>query len=69
MDRGIFYTRMSAHPDTFFYTVWMKGSDIDDYIQKLRDRDSPQYRLTSYRCPRCGLIEYYANEEPEKWKS
>jgi len=69
MEKGFFYTRMSAHADTFHYTVWMKGNGIDDYIKMLKSRNTPQYPISSYRCPNCGLIEYYANQPPENWKS
>ncbi|MBV9209001.1 MAG: hypothetical protein JOZ52_00145 [Acidobacteria bacterium] len=47
--------------------MWIEGDSPGESIMDVRDRNAIQYRVTTYRCQRCGYLEIYAVEPQESF--
>jgi len=47
--------------------TWVEGDSPDESISDVRERDAIQYRVTTYRCQKCGYLEIYAVEPQDSF--
>jgi hypothetical protein len=40
--------------------TWIGGKPEHSFWLGLKTKDRPHLKVTTYRCPRCGLLESYA---------
>lgn len=45
---------------------WVEGEPVKSFWYGTEIRGKEQYRVRAYRCARCGFLESYATETPEK---
>lgn len=45
--------------------TWIEGDTPGESIMDVRERGAIQYRITTYRCQKCGHLEIYALEPQE----
>jgi RNase P subunit RPR2 len=47
--------------------TWIEGDSPGESISAVRERGAVQYRVTTYRCQKCGYLEIYAIEQQESF--
>lgn len=45
---------------------WVEGEPVWSIWTGMKIKDRKQYKVTTYRCARCGYLESYATEEKSK---
>lgn len=60
MDPG--YTLDQGHHNTFKQAKWVEGAPEKNFWTGLKTKDRSVIPITTYRCPRCGLLASFANE-------
>ncbi|MFU7559388.1 PF20097 family protein [Stieleria sp. JC731] len=39
---------------------WLEGEVSSGWLQEVNPRKNRQFKISTYRCPECGLLESYA---------
>jgi len=60
MDLGYLMDRGHSTPGV---AQWVEGAPVRSVWTGLKVKDREMYPLTSYRCERCGYLEFYALPE------
>lgn len=47
--------------------TWIEGDSPGESMSSVRERGAIQYRVTTYRCRKCGYIELYAIEPQDSF--
>ena len=68
LQRGFLYhPRVRGDGGDMRSLTWIEGDTPSESISSVRDRGAVQYRITTYRCRKCGYIELYAIEPQESF--
>jgi hypothetical protein len=61
MERGFVLDR--GHMDSLDLQKWVEGSPERSWWRGIKTHGKESYKVQTFRCERCGLLEEYANEE------